>query len=227
PGVRAPVRLALYIGTGALVYLSIAFLFHGKRLRPLLGLLRPERKLPAVSEHDDLAYATAPVPAAPRLLLVTYHFPPDPAIGTLRWQKFVRYAAERGWGVDVIMRDASELAVIDPERIADLPAGVRAFGVPVRTSWLDRLENPVARATRGLRAKTGPPRATSRSRAAIGWPRGLRDITRAYFALAGHARGRRWAGDATRLATTVLQHGVHRAVISSGPPHFAHDAARR
>src|SRR6185312_17246491 len=44
PGVRAPVRLALYIGTGALVYLSIAFLFHGKRLRPLLGLLRPERK---------------------------------------------------------------------------------------------------------------------------------------------------------------------------------------
>jgi len=227
PGVRAPVRLALYIGTGALVYLSIAFLFHGKRLRPLLGLLRPERKLPAVSEHDDLAYATAPVPAAPRLLLVTYHFPPDPAIGALRWQKFVRYAAERGWGVDVIMRDASELAVIDPERIADLPAGVRAFGVPVRTSWLDRLENPVARATRGLRAKTGPPRATSRSRAGIGWPRGLRDITRAYFALAGHARGRRWAGDATRLATTVLQHGVHRAVISSGPPHFAHDAARR
>jgi O-antigen/teichoic acid export membrane protein len=227
PGLHSPTRLVLYIGTGAAVYLSIAIVLHGRRVRPLLGLLRAEGKVPIVPGASDLTYSTDAAPAAPRLLLITYHFPPDPAIGSLRWQKFVRHAAERGWGVDVIMRDASELPVTDPERIADLPPGVRVYGVPSRKSWLDRLETPFARATHGLRTGAGPPRADSRARADIGWPRGLRDVTRAYFSLAAHARGQRWAGDATRVAGAILHRGVHRAVISSGPPHFAHDAARR
>lgn len=192
-----------------------------------------------------LSYATGDVPARPRLLLITYHFPPDPAIGALRWQKFVRHAAARGWGVDVIMCDPSELAVADQERVADLPRGVRVYGVHSRTSWLDRFETRVARATRGLRnglrkgahegngsgtgADTGtrPLRVSSRARAEIGWPRSVRDFARAYFSVAEHLRGQRWVDDAVQAGAKIVQRGVHRVVISSGPPHFAHDAARR
>src|SRR2546422_7800891 len=47
-------------------------------------------------------YATAERPGQHRLLLISYHFPPDPAVGALRWQKLARYAAERGWGLDVM-----------------------------------------------------------------------------------------------------------------------------
>ncbi len=207
-----------------------------------------------------LSYATEDAPARPRLLLITYHFPPDPAIGGLRWQKFVRHAAARGWGVDVIMRDPSELTVRDPERIMDLPAGVRVYGVPTRTWWLDRFENELARVTRGIRtgvrngkstsngngngsggggnievnsngdgrsAAARPPRESSRARAEVGWPRGVRDVTRAYFSVAEHMRGQQWVADATRAGAAIVERGVHRVVISSGPPHFAHDVARR
>jgi glycosyltransferase involved in cell wall biosynthesis len=208
-------------------------------------------------ERGMLAYATDDVAARPRLLLITYHFPPDPAIGSLRWQKFVRHAVARGWGVDVIMRDPSELAIADPERTADLPRGVRVYGVRSRTSWLDRLENELARITRGIRTRTRkdtsahtgigstanngdgngagngtgngtrPPRESSRARSEIGWPRGPRDITRAYFAVAEYMRGQRWVTDAVNMGAAIVQRGVHRVVISSGPPHFAHDVARR
>jgi O-antigen/teichoic acid export membrane protein len=227
PATHAPVRLVLYISVGAFVYISIAMALHGRRLRPLLDLLRAERAVPVVPGSDLLSYATADVPGIPRLMLITYHFPPDPAIGSLRWQKFVQYAAARGWGVDVIMRDPSELSTADSARINDLPPGVRVYGVRNRASWFDRLENPLARVTRGLRVESGPPRASSRARAEIGWPRGLRDLTRAYHSIAEHVRGQRWADDATRAGTAIMQRGVHRAIISSGPPHFAHDAARR
>jgi glycosyltransferase involved in cell wall biosynthesis len=196
-----------------------------------------------------LIYATDDVPARPRLLLITYHFPPDPAIGGLRWQKFVRHAAARGWGVDVIMRDPSELEVADPELIADLPAGVRVYGVRTRTSSLDRFENWLAQVTRRLRTRAKknagpraatdsspgngtattaqPPHESSRRRSEIGWPRTLRDFTRAYFSLVEHMRGQRWVADAVRAGAAIIQRGVHRVVISSGPPHFAHNAARR
>jgi hypothetical protein len=200
---------------------------------------------PSAPRYDILSYETDAVTPRPRLLLITYHFPPDPAIGGLRWQKFVRHAAARGWGVDVIMRDPSELTVTDLDRITDLPCGVRVYGVRSRTSWLDRVENQTAQVVRNLRAATRkrmaagnnggtsagaaarPPRESSRARDEIGWPRGVRDVARAYFSLAEHLRGQRWVDDAVSVAAAVVQRGVHRVVISSGPPHFAHDAARR
>jgi glycosyltransferase involved in cell wall biosynthesis len=200
------------------------------------------------TDGNLLSYATEDIAARPRLLLISYHFPPDPAIGSLRWQKFVGHAVARGWGVDVIMRHPSELPVVEPERTADLPGGVRVYGVRSRTSWLDRFENELARVTRGLRTRgtktagagnndagaqesaspaTPAPREWSRARAQVGWPRGLRDVTRAYFSVAEHMRGQRWVSDAVRVGTAILPRGVHRVVISSGPPHFAHEAARR
>ena len=42
----------------------------------------------------------------PRLLLITYHFPPGQAAGALRWQKFVTRGAARGWAFDVRVRQS-------------------------------------------------------------------------------------------------------------------------
>jgi glycosyltransferase involved in cell wall biosynthesis len=146
------------------------------------------------------------------------------------------------------MRDPSELPVVDPERVADLPNGVRVYGVRSHASSLDRFENWLAKVTRGLRtrgnasiapdtsqnnatdapaASRRPPRESSRALSEIRWPRNLRDFARAYFSLAEHLRGQRWATDAVRAGKAIVQSGEHRVVISSGPPHFAHDVARR
>ena len=53
-----------------------------------------------------------------RLLLITYSFPPDQAIGALRWQKLAGFAAERGWGLDVVALDPAQLTSTDETRLA-------------------------------------------------------------------------------------------------------------
>src|SRR5262245_50961755 len=62
-----------------------------------------------------------------RLLLISYHFPPDTAVGGLRWQRLSRYVAERGWGLDVIARDLRTMKVRDDRRLDSLPPSVRIY----------------------------------------------------------------------------------------------------
>src|SRR5437764_12738519 len=60
-----------------------------------------------------------------RLLLISYHFPPDPAVGGLRWQQLSRYLAKHGWGIDVITRDLDLLRSRDDARLEMLPQSLR------------------------------------------------------------------------------------------------------
>src|SRR2546427_11220283 len=80
-----------------------------------------------------------------RLLRVSYHFPPGTAVGGLRWQKLARYAAERGWGLDVVSLDPADLPEQerDVERLKDLPDGVRVYGVPAPRLRVERAGNRV------------------------------------------------------------------------------------
>src|SRR4051794_37614156 len=57
----------------------------------------------------------------PRLLLISYHFPPSQTAGALRWQKLSRYAAERGWGLDVVTLHPDAVANADWSRLDELP----------------------------------------------------------------------------------------------------------
>src|SRR4051812_37510655 len=84
-------------------------------------------------------YYESPAPArrdAPRLLLITFTFPPDPLVGGVRWQEMARHLTHAGWGVDVITRDFSDAADIDLKRLDRLDKGVRIFSV--------RSEDPIA-----------------------------------------------------------------------------------
>src|SRR5205807_380840 len=58
------------------------------------------------------------------------------------------------------------------------------------------------------------------------WPLRLRTLARAYFAWLEHASTGRWAEAAVKRALELIEPGVHRAVITCGPPHRAHDAGR-
>jgi hypothetical protein len=183
-----------------------------------------------------------PAPSGPRLLLITRAFPPANSIGALRWQKLSAYVAERGWGLDVVTVDPSCLPFTDPSRLADLPTGTRAYGVPTTVPWLERVTRAVWKAYRRFRPR--PEQRTQRadavapnsrtetseslSRAELQWTwRNPREFLRAYFAWLEYVRIGRWARDAAALALQVIEPGVHEAVISSGPPHMAHEAGRR
>lgn len=185
-------------------------------------------------------HGPATPPAGPRLLLLSYYFAPSRAVGGLRWQRFSHFLAAAGVGLDVITLDPASLAAADSGRLADLPAGMRLFGVPEPVLTANRVENWMASAKRVLRP--GKPRGTAPAAGAaptavIAEHSEHRDdilaaaglippIRRTWNVLKYYARFDTWASDAETTARAILG-PEHRGILSSGPPHSAHEAARR
>ena len=171
-----------------------------------------------------------------RALLVSFHFPPDPAVGGLRWQELARYFAARGWAIDVVTRDLTKLPRPDARRLQRLPPGIRVFSAAEPEPWVSRAEQFALRATHGIRsqrAATGAAtsatngavastRRAERSRPSVG-----RRMLRAYSAWAWVSKENAWAAEAASIGIRLAQEQPFDAVISSGPPHMAHEGARR
>jgi glycosyltransferase involved in cell wall biosynthesis len=179
-----------------------------------------------------------------RLILVSYHFPPDRAVGARRWEKFSHFAAERGWGLDVFMcGDVQSLDADAARRL--LPSGVRVYAVPAQTLRVERAENAVWRALKRRRSPATEAAVTATASAArapaqrvasrvasvarsdvrwgLGTPRGW---MRAYWAALDFARIGAWGGAVFEGVSTIFDSKVHRAVITSGPPFMSHDVGR-
>ena len=180
-------------------------------------------------------YVAPGAPLGRRLLLVSYHFPPGTAVGGLRWQKSAAFAAERGWGLDVITADPAQLPARDDARLADLPPGTRLFGVARPRVWQLQVEDWVRRRLRRRLAEAASPSGgaapampNSFARSELHWwPRSLRDVVRARDALRGYAADGRWARAAARLGLQLARERRYLACVTSGPPHMTHEAGRR
>ena len=172
-----------------------------------------------------------------RLILITQHFPPDVAVGARRWEQFAQFIAERGWGLDVVM--CRQDGDIDRPRMDALPEGIRVFDVAQPGLVVERLEHWAARAYRLVVPRRAPhgaaaagtngavPGRASIAREQMRWPpRTMRELTRFVSAYVVVARDQAWARHAAAAGRRIVRPGVHRAVVSSGPPHMAHEAAR-
>lgn len=173
-------------------------------------------------------------PLAERLLVISYHFPPGTAVGGLRWQKLAAFAAERGWGLDAITLDPSELATLDEGRLTDLPAGTRVYGVAHPVLWRHRLEDWARRGLRSVAPGSAgagpqaPERPVSFKSADLHWwPRSLRDLVRARDVFRGYATDARWAAAAASVGAALARERRYLACVTSGPPHMVHEAGRR
>lgn len=193
------------------------------------------------TRSDEPFWENAGTPAqnAHRLLVISYHFPPDTTIGARRWEKLASAVTERGWGLDVITC-APKSAV--GSRLDLLPAGVRVYGVADPELLSERIEHVLWRVYRTVLPKkklesagavgAGPgpnaherPKALDRSeiRATARTPR---EVLRTYWAWLELTHGLRWARAASALAQRIVVKGVHDAVITSAPPHMSHEAGR-
>jgi glycosyltransferase involved in cell wall biosynthesis len=231
-GWPALARLLCQVLIGAVVYGALVCTVQRERLRTVIGLLKGRGE--PINHTGESSQERPAIAPADRLLVISYHFPPDPAVGSMRWRKLARYAAERGWSLDVIAQDPPTLARRDDTALADLPPGIRVYGVAPNPSRLERAMNALwlrwKRFTGGRRREAAPvgpaaaaARRESRPRSEIRWmPRAPRDLARAYFAAMEYAGYRRWARDAARLALRIYDPQRHRAVITCGPPHPAH-----
>ncbi len=218
-------ELVATIALGATTYAIVVFSRYRRRFTQLLRLFRGDTTVPLSDDTgDDASAPAAPLAERGRILLICYHYPPDPAIGSLRWQKFSRHAAARGWGIDVIMRDEATIGVPDYERLQDLPEDVRRFGVGESRFWFEEIEGRAAAFVRRFRPRVKSEESLRTEE--VAGPRSGRDILRAYFAFVEYLRMRRWAASATRVARRIIQTDVHRAIVACGPPFSACVAGR-
>jgi hypothetical protein len=183
---------------------------------------------PFFSSGDDGAPQSAPT-----LLLISYHFPPDLAVGGLRWQQFAKFIVARGWRVDVIMRDPTALKNRDDARLGQLSSGIRLFAVPDVKARVIRTPQKIWTFVRSkVRRQQVSPRSAmltaSVRREDISRQSLPTRLVRSYFGILDHWEARMWARSAARIAGSVIrtQERRYQAVLTSGPPHMAHEAGR-
>jgi glycosyltransferase involved in cell wall biosynthesis len=178
-------------------------------------------------------FATAPNPdATRRLLLVFFYFAPSAEVGALRWLSLTKFGADRGWAFDVVALRPEFMGTLDRGRLAQLPPGVRLFGFSGENPTWYRSMVSAWRKLRGDRAgaatSSGLAGHLDGSDLTIGlaspdapsWRRAFR--SHVHFRLADA-----FARRATVLGSALAKSNAYAAVVSSGPPHAAHDAAMR
>lgn len=180
-------------------------------------------------------FFTAPGEPAPRrLLLVSAAYPPSAEIGALRWQKIAEAARERGWTIDVILMDPTDPSIRDERLLAHVPPAARLYDVPLRDVPMQRAESALRRMLRGGSGNGGPPSgATPSPPSTTGGGQGraarpglVGQLLRAYRARVHFAQWNDWAARAAQLGIALTKGTRYHAIVSSGPPHFAHTAAR-
>lgn len=164
----------------------------------------------------DTSSYTQPRPTIGRVLLISYQFPPTGGSGVQRPAKLVKYLPSLGWEVEVLTAAHDRFPWSDPSLLDDLAESCRihrATGLEpaclarLATAPLSRLVSPAGK-------------------------RWLED--RLYWRLirltaaTGRGNGEAlWTGSATRAALRLHHARPFDAVISTGPPHFVHEAAMR
>lgn len=166
----------------------------------------------------------------PRLLVITYHFPPDGSVGGLRWSGLSKYLARRGWEVHVVTASSATGQEEIPGRFLHSCAPNDTVN-----DWYNRVARRI-RATRNssgeasaASVKTSAPASSASNVDEVNASHGLNPLTwirtsiAAWMAFPDYGRG--WILPAARKARALMDAQPFDVVVSSGPPHSAHLAA--
>ena len=176
-------------------------------------------------------FETPPNPSATRrMLLVFFYFAPSAEVGVLRWLSLAKFGAERGWAMDVVTLHPMHMGTLDNSRLAQLPNGVRLFGFSgeeplwfrgLMSTWR-RLNGTSSR--NGGSGLDGHLDGSDTARVVMTpdapeWRRSFR--SQIHFRVADV-----FARRAVSLGRALAAAQHYDVVVSSGPPHAAHLAAR-
>src|SRR5688500_2008490 len=153
-----------------------------------------------------------------RLLVITYHFPPDGSVGGQRWAGLSKYLARLGWEVHVITAAVAGEGDTTPyvhRHVRDRRRTLNDF----YRSAIKRRRGRV-QSHHGTQAASMPARQPSTRFPTLA---GVRRILGSSMNLPDQGRG--WVLRAARAARKLLRERRFAVVVSSGPPHSAHFAA--
>jgi glycosyltransferase involved in cell wall biosynthesis len=153
-----------------------------------------------------------------RLLIITYHFPPDGAIGGERWAGLSKYLARLGWEVHVV--------TASPPSSGEAPSDVHRHFCPPRRTSNDLYRAAIGRLRSVTRASNGRDTSANPGRSPrFSWLRpfsALRRVLASSIYFPDYGRG--WVSRAASVARALLEDREFDVVITSGPPHSAHFA---
>jgi glycosyltransferase involved in cell wall biosynthesis len=152
-----------------------------------------------------------------RLLVITYHFPPDGAIGGQRWARLSKYLARLGWEVHVV--------TASPQPPGEAPSGVHRHICHSRRTLNDLYRSAVGRfRSPGSSPNGRDASANSAQRLDLSWLpfSALRRVIASSMYFPDYGRG--WVSRAAGCARALLDEREFDVVVTSGPPHSAHFA---
>lgn len=169
-----------------------------------------------------------------RLLLISYFFSPINVVGSLRWHAMAKYLARHGWALDVVMVDPTKGSSVDPasvtsidaDSLAALPAGTTLYTLPDRIAWTLATQRRLWKMVRPLVRGSSDGRAheVTGDVPTVEAPR--RKILTGLLARQHYRQLMRWAHDAADTGVALVSRRKPDVIVSSGPPHSAHEAAR-
>jgi glycosyltransferase involved in cell wall biosynthesis len=148
-----------------------------------------------------------------RLLVLSFHAPPEMAVGGQRWAGLTRHLAERGWEIRVITASTGASAIMLPDGLAVLEVP-RRVTLGDRYRRLKRVMDGKKAARCGANRYVGPANGGSPGQVGAGGPADFSD----------HGRG--WVLRAARATRQWIHDWAPDVVVSTGPPHSVHLAAR-
>lgn len=155
-----------------------------------------------------------------RLVVISYHYPPDGSIGGMRWAGLTKYLARLGW---------SSWVITGAPMGGPIVPGVSVQSCPRRRTlndWYQTFRRVAAREGSSRTPAPGPAlRGAARAQLVEPdrLPARLRLEAGLLLSLPDQARG--WILRAARQARRVISQVQPHVVVSSGPPHSAHLAA--
>jgi glycosyltransferase involved in cell wall biosynthesis len=157
------------------------------------------------------------VRAPGRLLVVSYHYPPDGAVGGLRWAGFSKYLARLGWDVHVLTGSAATAP--------GLKDGVQVHVCPRRFTLNDAYNRLASRARRTLGRTPGAAAPQGGDGTMVPASPSVRRRLASLLGFPDQSRG--WMLRATRRARELIRRVEPDVVVTSGPPHTAHVVGAR
>lgn len=150
----------------------------------------------------------------PKVLIITYYWPPSGGAGVQRWLKFSKYLHEYGWSGIVYTPENPEAPATDTSLLADVSPQLTVIKRPIwepyrlyKVFTRQKKDQPV---NAGFLSETKKPGLAERFSV---WLRGNLFIPDAR---------RFWIRPSSRFLKTYLQENPVDLIVSTGPPHSMH-----
>ena len=154
----------------------------------------------------------------PKVLIITYYWPPAGGSGVQRWLKFVKYFRDFGWEPVVFTAANPEAPAYDDSLLKDVPAGVEIIRSNVVEPYSIYRKVVGAKGTIGVGFTSAKPVKRSYLSDFAVWVRGNLFIPDARAL---------WIRPAANQIAKYLKDNPVDAIISTGPPHTTHLIALR